>query len=391
MDDNKSASTSKSQPMTEEERLKLAEKLDAELDEFINGLEKKPYTDGWTEENWQEEFEKHPFFMKNAPTGNEELSPLMEGLQKLKYDPEENTPAELAQAYKEDGNFNFKYKKYRLAILAYTEGLRAKSGNDEIDSTLYNNRAACHYFLQNYRSSLRDCQQALKLKPGYTKAIIRAANCAYKINQYDRCIEYCDEILLGAPENKEILDLRHKAISDKKLFERDIRKKQALEKSRKLEETKLLNEIEKRGFKIESTKGTKIFNLAELEPTFPEIAQHRVYINNEDNLVWPVILLYPEFKTMDFIQEFNETSTFEDHLSEILIIPPEWDYDRKYHLNNIRIYFENKAKQKMIHVDLKKTLKAVLLHKEYIITGGVPSFLIFVKDSPAEKKYLENN
>lgn len=55
--------------------------------------------------------------------------------------------------------------------------------------------------------------------------------------------------------------------------------------------------------------GTKILNLAELEPTFPEIAQHRVYINNEDNLVWPVILLYPEFKTMDFIQEFNETST----------------------------------------------------------------------------------
>lgn len=54
MDDNKSASTSKSQPMTEEERLKLAEKLDAELDEFINGLERKPYTDGWTEENWQE-------------------------------------------------------------------------------------------------------------------------------------------------------------------------------------------------------------------------------------------------------------------------------------------------------------------------------------------------
>lgn len=102
-----------------------------------------------------------------------------------------------------------------MAIIAYTEGIKAKSGNAEIDSTLYNNRAACHYFLQNYRSSLRDCQLALKLKPDYTKAIIRAANCAYKINQYDRCIEYCDEILLGTPENKEILDLRHKAISDK--------------------------------------------------------------------------------------------------------------------------------------------------------------------------------
>lgn len=36
--------------------------------------------------------EKHPFFMKNAPEPGSELHPLYEGLQKLKYDPDENTP-----------------------------------------------------------------------------------------------------------------------------------------------------------------------------------------------------------------------------------------------------------------------------------------------------------
>ena len=40
--------------MTDEERLALAAKLDNDLDGFINSLEKKPYTDGWSEENWQE-------------------------------------------------------------------------------------------------------------------------------------------------------------------------------------------------------------------------------------------------------------------------------------------------------------------------------------------------
>lgn len=40
--------------MTDEERLALAEKLDKDLDGFINSLEKKPYTDGWSEDNWQE-------------------------------------------------------------------------------------------------------------------------------------------------------------------------------------------------------------------------------------------------------------------------------------------------------------------------------------------------
>lgn len=32
----------------------LAAKLDADLDAFINGLEKKAYTEGWPEDRWQE-------------------------------------------------------------------------------------------------------------------------------------------------------------------------------------------------------------------------------------------------------------------------------------------------------------------------------------------------
>lgn len=39
---------------TDEERLQLAEKLDKDLDDFISGLEKKPYTEGWPEDRWQE-------------------------------------------------------------------------------------------------------------------------------------------------------------------------------------------------------------------------------------------------------------------------------------------------------------------------------------------------
>lgn len=77
---------------TEEDRLELAGKLDEELDEFINGLEKKSYTEGWPEDRWEEEMEKHPFFMKKVPEPGDELHPLMEGLQQLKYDESENSP-----------------------------------------------------------------------------------------------------------------------------------------------------------------------------------------------------------------------------------------------------------------------------------------------------------
>lgn len=58
---------------------------------------------------------------------------------------------ELANNYKEDGNFNYKYKKYRLAILSYTEGIRTKCTDNDLMAQLYNNRAAAHFMLQNYR------------------------------------------------------------------------------------------------------------------------------------------------------------------------------------------------------------------------------------------------
>lgn len=40
--------------MTDEERLALATKLDGELDDFINGLERRGYTEGWPEDRWEE-------------------------------------------------------------------------------------------------------------------------------------------------------------------------------------------------------------------------------------------------------------------------------------------------------------------------------------------------
>lgn len=82
----------KKKDWTDEERLELATKLGTELHEYLNSLKKKSYTEGWPEDRWQEEMEKHPFFMKKPPELGDELSPLMEGLQQLKYGEDENTP-----------------------------------------------------------------------------------------------------------------------------------------------------------------------------------------------------------------------------------------------------------------------------------------------------------
>lgn len=57
IDDDGAASDATKKPkpkMTDEERAALAEKMDKELDEFINSLEKRGYTEGWPEDRWEE-------------------------------------------------------------------------------------------------------------------------------------------------------------------------------------------------------------------------------------------------------------------------------------------------------------------------------------------------
>lgn len=46
-------SKEKKKPMTEEERVALCQKLDQDLDDFINSIERKKYTDGWSEDTWE--------------------------------------------------------------------------------------------------------------------------------------------------------------------------------------------------------------------------------------------------------------------------------------------------------------------------------------------------
>ncbi|XP_072382348.1 DNA polymerase interacting tetratricopeptide repeat-containing, protein of 47 kDa [Diabrotica undecimpunctata] len=374
---------------TEQERLELAAKLDKELDEFIDKLPRKKYEDGWPEDRWEEEMAKHPFFMKEPPKPGDELHPLFEGLQKLKYDPEENEPEDLAVSYKDDGNFNFKYKNYRLAVISYTEGIKVKCKDPDINATLLNNRAAAHFFLKNFRSSLQDCELALKLKPNYDKALTRAANCCFEMKKYKKAVEYCDILLTKDKENKTVLDLRKKCTNAEKLKERDERKREQVAKKREKEEKVLINEIISRGYNIEGgSKGN--LSLDKLEPCFPQLVHNRVYLDENSILVWPVVFIYPEYKIMDYIQEFSENQTFFDQLSVVFEYPPDWDDQRKYKTDQLNIYFETPQK-KMKHVEHGTLLGTILKCKEYVIRGGTPSFIILVKNSPAEKRFLEES
>ena len=324
--------------ISDEERTELMKKMDKDLAEHFakieaNAMERGPknqYVDGFTEANWEEEMANHPFFKKQFADG-EELSPLMQGLQDLKYSPDENSPEDLAKNYKEDGNFNFKCKKYRFAVASYTEGLKHKCSDNELNTQLLTNRAAAQYHIGNYRSSLMDCQAAIKLTPGHMKAILRGANCHNKMKHYAECRNWCDVGLEIDSTHQELLRLRQDSVQMLKTIERNDRKRMMEEKRKKIEENILLDLIKQRGIVIANSKGSSGLSLSDVEPCHPAAVQKRVHVR-DNLLVWPVLFLYPEFGETDFIEEFNENDAFGDHIEAMFgagVERPPWDRETR--------------------------------------------------------------
>ncbi|XP_014213383.1 tetratricopeptide repeat protein 4 [Copidosoma floridanum] len=367
---------------TDTDRLKLAEKLDKELDEFISNLDRKTYTEGWPEDRWQEEMEKHPFFMTKTPENPSEISPLVEGLQQLKFSEDCNTPDELAQNYKEDGNFNYKHKKYRLAVLSYSQGIACKSENTDLVAQLYNNRSLAQFQLQNYRSSLIDCKHALKLKPHYLKPLLTAAKCSFHVKDYDQCLDYCDEISsipdLGEEVEQDNNKLRLDAVQKKRLMLRDAR----------LQDLKA-NKIEKHKEMIMEAIKLSNIKVGNVDEFFND-SQYHVYLNNEGALVWPVIFLYPEFNQTDFVENFNEGTLIIEQLEEIFEETPSWDCESRYEAETVNVYFTGSDK-KPHKINKNQSLAEVLQHELFIVNEAEIFLYILLANSKAEEHFLKIN
>lgn len=389
----------KSNPnISDEERSELMKKMDTDLEKHFKELEEKAIKrledgpkrmdGGWTEDNWEEEMQQHPFFNQGWKEG-EALSPLMQGMQDLKYSPEENTKEELAINYKEDGNFNFKCKKYRFAVASYTEGLRAKSANIEVNTQLLTNRAAAQFHIGNYRSSLRDCEVALRLTPTHLKAIVRGAECTFALKDFGGCEAWCDKGLKLDSSNKELVKKRKEAVEAGKLRMRDERKRAAAEKRKKQEEEQILGTIRERGIRISRRKGENPLSLEDLEPNHPAAQQKKVHVNESGQLVWPVLFLYPEHGETDFLEEFRENEQFQSHL-EVMFgdQSPPWDPQSRYKPSCLGIYFED-MEEKLQEISPDMTLMQALTRKGYLVKAGTPAFIIMVKGSKAQVDFLK--
>lgn len=160
----------------------------------------------------------------------------------------------------------------------------------------------------------------------------------------------------------------------------------------------------------------------------------QAFLNEEGALVWPVMLLYPEYDQSDFIAQFCDVNTFEDQFYVMFGDRVVWDRKYLYRPGNLDVFFEyvdekgnNYLYKGMDNglmcciscmmwsilrdefqycgiilnlslslflvvdcctVDANSTLLQALQHETYIVTGGIPQFVVLPKDSPYRDLYF---
>ncbi|XP_047231843.1 tetratricopeptide repeat protein 4 isoform X1 [Girardinichthys multiradiatus] len=374
------------------------------MDAFMDKFKSQRYKNAFSEKNWEQEFNKIPMFMKTAP---EEIDPKqypeLACLQSIIHD-EDRPPEEQAQSLKDEGNAYFKEKNYKNAVVAYTAALK-KCGDQELNAVLLTNRAASHFHLGNMRSALNDAAAAKKIKPDHLKALIRGAQCCMELRNFSGAIQWCDEGLKAHPTDNKLRELRATADKHKRAAERDARKAKAKEKKLHGEKEALLDAIKERGIKLFQpmnscpegsegegddecpSAGIAQLNLDTLSSL--EVTRAQVFLDEQGTLHWPVLFLYPEHQQTDFISAFCENNSFGDHLSVMFgeELPP-WDTDRKYHPQNLQLYFEDEENETLYQVDPNMSLVKILQHKRFFVKAGTPSFMVLAKDSSFWKQFI---
>ncbi|XP_021893809.1 tetratricopeptide repeat protein 4 homolog isoform X2 [Carica papaya] len=227
---------------------------------------------------------------------------------------------------KEKGNEYVKMgkKHYSDAIDCYTRAINQKVLSDSENSILFANRAHVNLLLGNYRRALADAEDAIKLCPTNVKAFYRAAKASLSLNLLNEAKSYCQAGLERDPSNQDLKKIARQVDSRKQEEERH-----EAEVSKAVANAKrILSAIEDRGLKI----GKAMFR---------ELTGLRKPVLDKNNILhWPVVLVYPEVMSSDFIEGFCETDMFATHLDIIFSEPLPWDTENNYTRENIELYYE---------------------------------------------------
>ncbi|PIC46731.1 hypothetical protein B9Z55_006328 [Caenorhabditis nigoni] len=391
---------------TEEERAALAQKLDDDLDRFMEEMaakkaEKQEPRKPFDFDEWCKEIDQHPAFMKELPKDGK-YQDTIEALQAMKYDKEDDEDKQQnAEHHKNEGNKHFKFKKYRWATDCYSNGIKENCPDRKLNAVLYFNRAAAQKHIGNLRSAIKDCSMGRKFDPTHLKGVIRGAECLLELEYAKDAmnwIESSKRIFAFTKETSETPDLtddekkyidelekvRVKAVELSLKEERDKRKSRAEERKETEAKKKLLDALKERNLNLSPRvpfDHPELMDMARLTVSLPLMHTHEcVKFDDDSNLVWPILLQYPEAGQTDVLTETNETTALGELLQEVLREPAQWDPEHKFKFDNVRFFISDQYDEYLMEVYEWNEFKTILSMPGNLIKQGLPVIMIMTKE-----------
>lgn len=112
---------------------------------------------------------------------------------------------------KEEGNNAYKAKDYQRAIELYGQALDVDPSNKDMNSKILQNRAQTHMNLKNYDSAIEDCTEALRLDPGYVKALRVRAKAYSAVEKWEDAVRDLKSVAENSPGERGIQEEIRKA------------------------------------------------------------------------------------------------------------------------------------------------------------------------------------
>src|ERR1700761_8940962 len=190
--------------------------------------------------------------------------------------------------------------------------------------------ATNEWYLENYGSCNRDCAAALRLNPKNVKAWYRAASACLALDKIAEASDACQSGLSFDSKNTALKGLNAK-IEQRRTHLAELEKtRREREERERREKAALRLALKSRNVPTRTTDRPPEMPEAEIALESPSDAS--------STLSFPMLLLYPLHAQTDFIKQFQEGESLNEHLSYILPVP--WDEDGEYTLDNVDCYME---------------------------------------------------
>jgi hypothetical protein len=353
-----------------------------ELDD--QGLPKKKSNWKFDPDAWR----KMPLFMDEITEKDVEENEMCAGLSSMIY--EGVPPEEIAEARKKVGNDcitraldpnQVRASNWaRQAIYAYTEGLDQGCKDRKLNAQLYSNRSLANFLLENYGKGLADAQRAILMDETFVKPYYRGAKCAEKIRKYEIAKSLISKGLEITTDATQIAEFNAVAAAVKAGEDGSA----AAAKKEKLKQrveaagtNNLLKEI--------TSKGIKVVARPEVQSEqWNQLSSKKPFFDAEGVLHVPILFMYDEYNTTDFLQDVPTDCSIADCLESELMPFPFDDRGRYRSVDDlVAVYIvdDGVAMPKYFAADLSWTIFEIFRSQDYVMPNLVPVFHIVPKDS----------